>query len=224
MRSARPSTRFAPHVALRLRRPVLGVLADADGVALTAHQRLDVLRWRAPRSVPPEPAVTAVLVEAGRLGVLGAGALSQAGRALLDSPRRHGRGRDVRRRAALAVDEVLLQGDLTGIVPGRLSPALEALLDATSHVESAARLTVRFTPTTVRAALDAGDRRPGACGPRRARAGRRPAAAGVPGLGRRPATAGCAPARRRAYVRGRLHPPRGPTTTSADLGSSSRSP
>lgn len=144
--------------APRLRRSVLGVLADADGVALTAHQVLDVLRWRAPRSVPPEPAVTAVLVEAGRLGVLGAGALSPAGRALLDSPPDDTAAAETFA-AALppAVDEVLLQGDLTGIVPGRPSPALEALLDATSHVESrGGALTVRFTPTTVRAALDAG--------------------------------------------------------------------
>ena len=42
-----------------------------------------VLRWRSPRSVPPPAAVHAMLVEAGRLGILGAGALSDAGRALL---------------------------------------------------------------------------------------------------------------------------------------------
>ncbi|WP_124344540.1 helicase-associated domain-containing protein, partial [Cellulomonas algicola] len=144
--------------APRLRRSVLGVLADAHGVALTAHQVLDVLRWRAPRSVPPEQAVTAVLAEAGRLGVLGAGALSPAGRALLGSAPDDPAPADVFA-AALppAVDEVLLQGDLTGIVPGRPSAALQALLDATSHVESrGGALTVRFTPTTVRAALDAG--------------------------------------------------------------------
>ncbi|QHT58092.1 hypothetical protein GXP71_19740 [Cellulomonas sp. H30R-01] len=144
--------------APRLRRSVLGVLADADGVALTAHQVLDVLRWRAPRSVPPEQAVTAVLVEAGRLGVLGAGALSPAGRALLGSAPDDPAPADAFA-AALppAVDEVLLQGDLTGIVPGRPSAALQALLDATSHAESrGGALTVRFTPTTVRAALDAG--------------------------------------------------------------------
>lgn len=144
--------------APRLRRSVLGVLADTGGVALTAHQVLDVLRWRAPRSVPPEPAVTAVLAEAGRLGVLGAGALSPAGRALLDTAPDDPAPADAFA-ATLppAVDEVLLQGDLTGIVPGRPSAALQALLDATSHVESrGGALTVRFTPATVRGALDAG--------------------------------------------------------------------
>ncbi|WP_250448684.1 helicase-associated domain-containing protein, partial [Actinotalea sp. C106] len=56
-----------------------------------------------------------------------------------------------------AVDEVLLQGDLTGIVPGRPSPALGALLDLAAQVESrGAGLTVRFTPDSVRRALDAG--------------------------------------------------------------------
>ena len=56
-----------------------------------------------------------------------------------------------------AVDEILLQGDLTGVVPGRPSPELEDLLDRTAHVESrGGALTVRFTPESVRRALDAG--------------------------------------------------------------------
>jgi len=55
------------------------------------------------------------------------------------------------------VDEVLLQGDLTGIVPGRPSERLAALLDRTAVVESrGGALTVRFTPESIRAALDAG--------------------------------------------------------------------
>ncbi|MGY4643788.1 helicase-associated domain-containing protein [Cellulomonas sp. URHB0016] len=141
--------------APRLRATVLGALAEvAPGTALTAAQVLDVLRWRTPRSVPPLNAVDAVLLEAGRLGVLGAGALSDAGRALItggDPAEALG--------AALpaAVDEVLLQGDLTGIVPGRPSAALEDLLDRTARVESrGGAVTVRFTADSVRAALDAG--------------------------------------------------------------------
>ncbi|WP_035063415.1 helicase-associated domain-containing protein, partial [Cellulomonas bogoriensis] len=55
------------------------------------------------------------------------------------------------------VEDLLLQGDLTGIVPGRPSPALAQLLDAAADVESrGAALTVRFTPTSVRRALDLG--------------------------------------------------------------------
>lgn len=147
--------------APRLRRSVLDVLASApEGVAPTAEQVLDALRWRSPRSVPPASAVAAVLLEAARLGVTGAGALSPAGRALL-----HGDTATAEQDAARAleaalpapVDEILLQGDLTGIVPGRPTPALEDLLDRAAVVESrGGALTVRFTPTSVRAALDAG--------------------------------------------------------------------
>lgn len=55
------------------------------------------------------------------------------------------------------VEEVLLQGDLTGIVPGRPGERLAALLDRTAVVESrGGALTVRFTPESIRAALDAG--------------------------------------------------------------------
>ncbi|WP_034230067.1 helicase-associated domain-containing protein, partial [Actinotalea ferrariae] len=55
------------------------------------------------------------------------------------------------------VDEVLLQGDLTGIVPGRPTDALAALLAEAAQVESrGAAVTVRFTEASVRRALDTG--------------------------------------------------------------------
>ena len=143
--------------APRLRRAVLEVLAAREpGTALSADDVLAVLHWRSPRSVPPPAAVAAMLTEAGHLGVLGAGALSRAGRALL------GPDADavaVALAAALPapVDDVLLQGDLTGIVPGRPTPALAALLDRATRVESrGAALTVRFTAESVEEALDSG--------------------------------------------------------------------
>ncbi|WP_051639941.1 helicase-associated domain-containing protein [Cellulomonas sp. URHE0023] len=152
--------------APRLRRSVLDALAQTKpGTALDAPGVLAVLRWRTPRSVPPVAAVAAVLAEAGRLGILGAGALSDAGRALLaESAPPVSRKSDTADpadalAAALprAVDEILLQGDLTGVVPGRPSAALEDLLDRVTHVESrGGALTVRFTPESVRRALDAG--------------------------------------------------------------------
>ncbi|MDQ0372127.1 helicase-associated domain-containing protein [Cellulomonas humilata] len=148
--------------APRLRRAVLDVLADTPpGTALDAAHVVAVLRWRTPRSVPPPAAVHAMLVEAGRLGILGAGALSDAGRALLleTAPLVGAADPADALAAALppAVDEILLQGDLTGVVPGRPSPELEDLLDRTAHVESrGGALTVRFTPESVRRALDAG--------------------------------------------------------------------
>jgi Helicase conserved C-terminal domain len=168
--------------APRLRRAVLEVLAGRDpGTALTAEDVLAVLHWRSPRSVPPPVAVAAILREAGVLGVLGAGALAHAGRALLDpspepdaatGPPARGarpappdpagpyRGAALALAAALPapVDDVLLQGDLTGIVPGRPTSELAALLDRSAVVESrGAAITVRFTAESVQGALDGGE-------------------------------------------------------------------
>ncbi|MGN8245041.1 helicase-associated domain-containing protein [Cellulomonas soli] len=178
--------------APRLRRSVLDVLADApDGSAPGAERVVETLRWRTPRAVPPTAAVAAVLAEASLLGVVGAGALSPSGRALLGAGT-DGAAEDATAPAlpptapatqassavsvsdaavtgatpaarALAatlpepVDELLLQGDLTGVVPGRPTAALEDLLDRAAVVESrGGALTVRFTPASVRAALDGG--------------------------------------------------------------------
>lgn len=140
----------------RVRTAVLDVLAAAPtGTALTLDDVLAALRWRTPRNVPPSGAVAALLTEATLLGVTGAGALSPAGRALLAGT--------VPGAAALEaslpepVDEVLLQGDLTGIVPGRPGERLAALLERVAVVESrGGALTVRFTAESVRGALDSG--------------------------------------------------------------------
>ncbi|GHS89474.1 hypothetical protein AGMMS50218_15840 [Actinomycetota bacterium] len=168
--SPEPHRTWAP----RMRRAVLDVLADVPpGTAPTAGDVLAVLGWRTPRAVPPAAAVEATLREAGLLGVLGAGALSPAGHALLAEtttsdadPSTTGRtspapARPVEEALAASlprpVDELLLQADLTGIVPGRPTPELEALLTRTARAESrGGALTVRFTPESVRAALDAG--------------------------------------------------------------------
>jgi hypothetical protein len=157
--------------APRLRRSVLSVLAEMEpGAAPTEADVLAVLAWRTPRALPPADAVAAVLREAGWLGLLGAGALGSAGRALLSTvadgtPEVPGStpADEEPVAAALAaalppaVDDLLLQADLTGIVPGRPTEDLERLLDASARVESrGGAVTVRFTPESVRDALDAG--------------------------------------------------------------------
>lgn len=141
----------------RLRSAALGVLRELDEPgALGAEEVLEVLRWRAPRMAPAVHAVQAVLDEATMLGVIGAGALSSAGRSLLDGG---DAGAALERALPPTVDEVVLQGDLTGVVPGRPSPELSALLEAAADVESrGSAITVRFTEASVRAALDAGIR------------------------------------------------------------------
>ncbi|MFI2103057.1 helicase-associated domain-containing protein [Isoptericola sp. NPDC019693] len=149
----------------RLRRQVLQVLAAQPGTALDVDAVMTVLRWHAPRTVPPEQAVAGLLAEAALLGATGAGALSGPGAALLahvsesaPAPARPD-GLEGALRAALPpeVDEVLLQGDLTGIVPGRPSQALALLLERSADVESrGAATTVRFSPSSVTRALDHG--------------------------------------------------------------------
>lgn len=169
--------------APRLRAAVLRVLARVPGTAPSAQDVLDALGWATPRSVPPLAAVQSVLTEAARVGVLGAGALSEAGRALLPpapgsapgstpgapdaGPGAPGTAPGAPDAASAAeafatglapeVGDLLLQGDLTGIVPGRPSPALEALIERAAAVESrGGAITVRFTPDSVRRALDDG--------------------------------------------------------------------
>lgn len=138
-----------------LRHRVLAALAQwPDGAAPTPDQVLAVLVWHTPRSTPPRSAVVALLDEAAALGVVAAGALSPPGRALLS-------GDDGQ--AALAslippdVDELVVQGDLTGVVPGRPSDRLLALLGSSADVDSrGAALTVRFSAASVTRALDSG--------------------------------------------------------------------
>jgi hypothetical protein len=144
----------------RLRNGVLGVLAaePAGGTVLAPAPEdvVEVLTWHTPRSVPPATAVEGLLIEAEWLGVTGAGALSTPGRALLTS----GDEPAEALRAVLPheVDEILLQGDLTGIVPGRPSRGLARLLERSTDIESrGAATTVRFSPASVTRALDQGE-------------------------------------------------------------------
>jgi len=144
----------------RLRRTVLEVLALVPGRALGAADVVEVLRWRTPRAVPPEQAVAGLLREAALLGVTGAGALTPPGRALLaadDAAAAPDLGAAFESVLPPEVDDLLLQGDLTGIVPGRPSGALERLLEVAADVESrGAATTVRFSADSVLRALDRG--------------------------------------------------------------------
>lgn len=120
------------------------------------------------------------LREAEVLGITGRGALSAHGRALLghdtapadgtDTPDGTGLARQARAEelaadatAALApllpepLDHVLLQADLTAVAPGPLQRPLAETLSVLADVESKGGATVyRFTPGSVRRALDAG--------------------------------------------------------------------
>ncbi|CAM5464677.1 helicase-associated domain-containing protein [Streptomyces diastaticus] len=117
------------------------------------------------------------LLEAEMLGVSGRGALTTHGRALLGAAGRSegagagtaaaGSGAEPPRAAVVAallapllpepLDHVLLQADLTAVAPGPLVRPLAEALAVLADVESTGGATVyRFTPGSVRRALDAG--------------------------------------------------------------------
>ncbi|MEU9486870.1 helicase C-terminal domain-containing protein [Streptomyces decoyicus] len=111
------------------------------------------------------------LTEAELLGVTGRGALATHGRALIDAtshttadPTPADTGAAAARAAAVLspllpepVDHVLLQADLTAVAPGPLHRPLADALGVLADIESKGGATVyRFTPASVRRALDAG--------------------------------------------------------------------
>ncbi|WP_330331793.1 helicase C-terminal domain-containing protein [Streptomyces sp. NBC_00536] len=144
--------------APEVRRRVLELLAalpeggSADPDALLAR-----LAWERPvRGTSELRARLAhwTLAEAELLGVTGRGALSAPGRALLahEDP-----GPLLAPLLPEPVDHVLLQADLTAVAPGPLRRPLGDVLAVLADVESKGGATVyRFTPGSVRRALDAG--------------------------------------------------------------------
>ena len=145
--------------AVSVRAAVLDELAAADrGFAPTLESLQQRLAWRRPRRANRLQAdlAAATLREAELLGVLGRGALSGPGRALVG-----GRSTEAASRLAgllpTPLDHVLLQADLTAIAPGPLETDLAHELALVADIESKGGATVyRFTESTVRRALDAG--------------------------------------------------------------------
>lgn len=157
--------------APEVRHRVLALLASLPpGTAPDPQTLLARLRWERPlRTTPPggpSPQGEAsdlrsrialwTVNEAELLGVTGRGALSAQARALLDE----GPDEAAARLAPLIpepLDHVLLQADLTAVAPGPLERPLADMLSVLADVESKGGATVyRFTPGSVRRALDAG--------------------------------------------------------------------
>ncbi|MDT9682066.1 helicase C-terminal domain-containing protein [Streptomyces sp. TRM76323] len=149
--------------APEVRRRVLELLAALPpGAAPEPDAVLARLRWERPLRGGAGTDLRARLAtwtldEAEVLGVTGRGALSGHGRALLEGP---GEEAAVALLAPLLpepVDHVLLQADLTAVAPGPLRRPLADALGVLADVESKGGATVyRFTPASVRRALDAG--------------------------------------------------------------------
>ncbi len=152
------------------RRSVLDAVAELDpGTGIRDPGDLTaVLAWRAPRRGGRlrDDVVSWTLREAASLGVAALGAVTSAGRVLLDSLAADGTGTAaaVEQAARVAadslpdpLDHVLVQADRTVVAPGPLQPELAAELALLADVESGGSATVyRVTEATVRRALDAG--------------------------------------------------------------------
>jgi hypothetical protein len=164
----RPINALSPEAeragAPRARREALVDLADlVPGTAPSVDEVLELLAWQAPRRARGlEPAHRDALTGAALLGVTALGALTSYARLLLepsdDDPLgTRSRSDAVRTLDALLpapVDHVLVQADLSVVVPGPPEPELAAELDVVTEKESASMR--RVTPTTVRRALDVG--------------------------------------------------------------------
>ncbi|MEV0092430.1 helicase-associated domain-containing protein [Streptomyces sp. NPDC050738] len=145
---------------LRWERPVRRVQGSLGATAIS-DLRSRIAQW--------------TLNEAELLGVTGRGALSAHGRALLGGtpsteagPAPAPSAAELAAARALAaralaplipepLDHVLLQADLTAVAPGPLERPLAELLNVAADIESKGGATVyRFTPGSIRRALDAG--------------------------------------------------------------------
>ncbi|MER5951968.1 helicase-associated domain-containing protein [Streptomyces sp. NPDC001904] len=168
---------LGPHLdrsaAPEVRRHVLGLLASLPEGAEPGPESVTArLTWERPSPATLDLRTRLArwtLAEAELLGFTGRGALSAHGRALLSV---HTAAPDASAESAEAVaraekllapllpdplDHVLLQADLTAVAPGPLERPLGEALAVLADVESKGGATVyRFTPGSVRRALDAG--------------------------------------------------------------------
>lgn len=159
-----------------LRREILAELLGVPPGRLVAEPDLVArLRWRHPLRPPAavQEAVDATCRGAEWLGVTGRGAIPEPVRALLaaegvapvgaepEADDRSGPPPEVLDGIAAMlpepVEQMIVQADLTAVVPGPLGPRLGALLRLAAEPESRGGASVfRFTPTSVRRCLDAG--------------------------------------------------------------------
>ncbi len=177
----RPITVLAPDAeragAPQARREVLTALADLPpGTAPKPDDVVALLAWQAPRRARGrEAAHRDALAGAATLGLTGLGALTSYGR-LLHAGDEHddhdplgagpggerapGTSDAVRALDGLLpapVDHVLVQADLSVVVPGPPEPELAAELEVVAELESAGGASVhRVTAASVRRALDVG--------------------------------------------------------------------
>jgi Helicase conserved C-terminal domain len=154
------------HSAPALRLQLLGLLAElAPGQAPASDEQvLARLAWRSPRRASASRRVAATMLgEAATLGLTGYGAITGYTRALLHGAETGAAQAEANAANALsaalpeAVEEFLLQPDLTAVVPGPPAPDLQRELGLVADLESTGGASVyRVGPASLRRALDAG--------------------------------------------------------------------
>jgi hypothetical protein len=146
------------------RRLLLGMLSGLPpGAGVDAVTASAALIWRRPRwtrRLQPQP-VTDLLVESHALGLVGRGAISTSGRALLaEAGDPETAVRAMTRAMPAPIDHFLVQADLTVVVPGPLQRELAEDLATVATVESAGTAMVyRISEQSIRHALDIGKTR-----------------------------------------------------------------
>ncbi len=146
------------------RRLLLGMLCGLPhGTGVDAVTASAALIWRRPRwarRLQPQP-VADLLAEGHALGLVGRGAISTPGRALLEEAGDPEIAMQAMTRAMPApIDHFLVQADLTVVVPGPLGRDLADDLAAVATVESAGTAMVyRVSEQSIRHALDIGKTR-----------------------------------------------------------------
>jgi hypothetical protein len=145
---------------VHLRGDVLAELAAlSPGEVPDEAALLERSAWRSPRrwGATARQLASWTLREAAWLGVTGLGALAAGGRALAAGDDPALLAKALEEALPEPVDHVLLQADLTAVAPGPLTAELAAELALSADVDSRGGATVyRFTPESVRRALDAG--------------------------------------------------------------------
>jgi hypothetical protein len=145
------------------RRLLLGMLSElAPGAGVDGVTASAALIWRRPRwarRLQPRP-VADLLAESHAMGLVGRGAISTPGRALLDDDDQERAVQAMTRAMPAPIDHFLVQADLTVVVPGPLQRDLAEDLAAVATVESAGTAMVyRVSERSIRHALDIGKTR-----------------------------------------------------------------
>ncbi|HKN98319.1 MAG TPA: helicase-associated domain-containing protein, partial [Pseudonocardiaceae bacterium] len=161
-----PDRRGKQHTALlhayddddrALRHDLVGWCAGIDGGAIADRNELvELMAWWKPYAYGESAIVEATVDEAESLGVIAGGRLSSWGAALVTGPA--GDVLDALERSLPpATGSARLQADLTAVVPGVPTAELAALLDLVADAGERDTASVwRFSPASVRRALDAG--------------------------------------------------------------------